>query len=361
MTGARLRQLVRQFPENGLKLLLENPANARDLLQLTEATEVRLIDFDRLTVARTTFVGRDYRHVEADVVLTAPVKRGAGSRSRRLITIYILIEHQSEPDLLMPLRVLEYVLQIFKAQVRDWSRARRSLANLRLRPVLPVVFYTGTRSWDALGNLVELVELGEHFARRTPGLEPLFLNLSAVPEAQLESKGGYLGQVLRLVQQRRARPEDFRQLLGRVVQRLEQMPAAERLRGLELLSYIQAFVYYEREPAEHRGLQETIEDSVRTDQHRREVVAMHRTIADELKAEGEKVGIKKGIQKGIKKGEVAGRQHALLLQLQKRFGSVPQEVITAIEATTDVAQLDAWLERVLSASTIQEMEISLRK
>ena len=56
---------------------------------------------------------------------------------------------------------------------------------------------------------------------------------------------------------------------------------------------------------------------------------------------------------------MAGRQHALLLQLQKRFGAVPQEVITAIEATTDVAQLDAWLERVLSASTMQEMGIQL--
>src|ERR1700722_6740617 len=44
----RSREIIRQFPENGLKLLLENPGNVRDLLDITRPPEGQLIDFDRL-------------------------------------------------------------------------------------------------------------------------------------------------------------------------------------------------------------------------------------------------------------------------------------------------------------------------
>ena len=57
----------------------------------------------------TTYVQRDYRHLESDLVLQVPVK--TGGKPRRIL-LYILIEHQSEPDRFMPLRVLEYVALI---------------------------------------------------------------------------------------------------------------------------------------------------------------------------------------------------------------------------------------------------------
>lgn len=76
----------------------------------------------------------------------------------------------------MPLRVLDYVVQIFKYQVREWSKTHRSFARIRLAPVLPVVFYTGTRRWDSVGRLVDLVEIVERFETATPAIEPVFIN-----------------------------------------------------------------------------------------------------------------------------------------------------------------------------------------
>lgn len=349
MSRARIKQIVRQFQENGLKLLLENPHNARDLLLLTGIDLVELIDFDHLTREATTFVGRDYRHLEADVVLVAPLRHRDDSRPRQVILIYILIEHQSEPDRWMPLRMLEYVLQIYKYQLRRWSRQHRSLRGLRLQPVLPVVFYTGTRRWSTVGRLVDLLALGERFKRVAPSLEPLFINLPAMPPNRLESAGGFFGWVLRLVQQRRARPEEFRALLHDVVRHLEAMPAEERLRWLELLSYIQALVYHERDESERPSLQATIEASVRTDSATREVTNMLRSGAEVLKAEGRK--------EGRKEGEVHALQRTLLKQLRLRFGDVSPEVIRTIKRTRDVKRLDAWLARTVTAATLAEMRI----
>jgi hypothetical protein len=332
-----------------MKLMLENPKNARDLLLFTGAKVTGLIDWDHLILVRTTFVERDYRQIESDVVLLAPLREQRAGRSKRAIVIYILIEHQSEPDRLMPLRLLEYVVQIFKSQMRQWSRNHRSFADLRLQPVLPVVFYTGMRRWEKIGRLVDLLEMGKEFGSVTPILDPLFVNLRALQASKLESEGGFFGWVLRLVQERKARPIEFQKLMERVVQHLETMPPEERLRWLELLSYIQALVYHERDPSERQGLRETIETSLQTEEHRLEVSKMGRTIADELREEG--------IKKGRKEGEIRGRRQTLLRLLRKRFGEVSPQIVDTIEATEDIKQLDTWLDRVLTARTLEQMKI----
>lgn len=47
----------------------------------------------------------------------------------------------------------------------------------------------------------------------------------------------------------------------------------------------------------------------------------------------------------------------LLRQLRRKFTQVPDEVVARIEATEDVDQLDAWLDRILDAETIEDMGI----
>ncbi len=347
MARSRLEALVRQFRENGIKFLLEDPYNVRDLLAVAHETMRDHIDFDHLAVERTTFVQRDYRHIESDLVLRAPL-RWPGMAHRQL-TIYILVEHQSEPDPFMTFRVHEYVIQIYKAQLRAWGQSHPSFAGLRFQPVLPIVLYTGRRRWPGLGRLLDLVELGDHFGARIPALEPLFLNLSAIPARRLESEGGFFGWVLRLMQERHARPGEFASLLRRVVLQLEQMPAKERQRWLELLSYVLAMVYHERNPSEHEALQAEVEASVQTDRQRREVAAMGKTIADALMA--------KGRRQGRKEEAIRARQQTLLRQMELRFGTVPAEIVKAIEATRSVEILETWLERFVTAETLKELGI----
>jgi hypothetical protein len=76
---------------------------------------------------------------------------------------------------------------------------------------------------------------------------------------------------------------------------------------------------------------------------------MGRTIADELRAEG------------LKEGEIRGRRQILLSLLQHRFGEVPPEIRDRIASTEDIKQLDGWLRRFVTATTLKEMEIGPRK
>src|SRR5437867_582340 len=112
MTTHSIEDFARQFPENGMKLLLQQPLNVRDLFRIARYQLIDRIDFDRLQLDPTTYVQRDYRHVESDVVLRGPLRGG-----KQTLLIYILIEHQSEPDRLMPFRALEYTVSIYRSQL----------------------------------------------------------------------------------------------------------------------------------------------------------------------------------------------------------------------------------------------------
>jgi hypothetical protein len=344
MTPPRPEDYARHFPENGMKLLLQEPLNVRDLLTLAGSPHAGDIDYPRVQADPTTYVQRDYRHVESDLVLRAPLKKGGLS-----LILYVLIEHQTEPDTLMAFRVLEYVTQILKAQLREWLQTHASPAGFQFQSVLPVVLYTGTRPWPELTPLADLFAGAGRFASLAPTLDPLFVPLRDMPARRLSGSGGYFGQLLRLVQGRREPEAIFRGLLDAVVQELESMPPKERPRWQGLLSYLHALVYYEREPGEHAGLQDRIEQSVRSERHRQEVETMGKTIADMFREEGEK--------EGMQKGKKEGKKEALLSQLRLRFRNLPAETVALVESCDDESQLQAWIDAFAKARTLAQVGI----
>jgi hypothetical protein len=60
----------------------------------------------------------------------------------------LLIEHQSEPDPWMPLRVLLYAALFWNAEWKRWEREHPEGAP-RLTPIIPIVFHTGLTRWRA--------------------------------------------------------------------------------------------------------------------------------------------------------------------------------------------------------------------
>jgi hypothetical protein len=341
-------RMARQFPENGLKLLLENPRNVQEFLPLSRSRLVPSIDCEHLQRVNTTFVQRDYSHVACDLLYAAPFRTGAPAPGETLL-VYLLIEQQSKPEDVMPLRGTDYVTEIYRKQARDWFRARGSWDGIRLQPVLPVLFYTGTRRWDDPGRLSDLVLQGQLFRPHVPDLSMCYVNLRETPAAQLAAVAGFFGRVLHVVQQRQAPLPEFAQVLAEEVSALEALREEERGRWLELLSYLMALVYHDRAKVEHNDLQEMVEVTVHADPERQEVHVMGQTMAQYLEEKGEK--------KGQKQGRVKGLQDALLLLLEAKFGTVPSDTEAAIRATTKLRQLKEWVRCAASAATLKDVEI----
>jgi len=79
--------------------------------------------------------------------------------------------------------------------------------------------------------------------------------------------------------------------------------------------------------------------------------------------EGEEVGKmisiyeQRGIDKGIEQGETRGKRMTLLRQMRSKFGSVSEEITDRVESISDNGLLDRLLDRILTASTVDELQI----
>ena len=81
---------------------------------------------------------------------------------------------------------------------------------------------------------------------------------------------------------------------------------------------------------------------------------MFRSAGDQLREEGMKIGRDEGLRQGLREGVTKGKAATLRRQLAQRFGSVPAAAEQRIREAEE-AQLDAWLDRILSAKSVEEV------
>jgi hypothetical protein len=120
-----------------------------------------------------SFVDEDMVDAHADLLFS-------GSFGGQRAFVYFLIEHQSEPDPLMPWRVLHYMDKIWER----WLRERRAAGEQprALPPIVTLIVHHGERGWSAPRRLHEIVEGLEalpEIARHVPEMELLLDDLAS--------------------------------------------------------------------------------------------------------------------------------------------------------------------------------------
>ena len=172
---------VPQSPHDALfRFTFGNPENAAALIRsnLPERIASR-IDWRSLRLESGSYVDPSAQWRHSDLVFTAKIDGRAGF-------LYVLLEHQSSPDPLMPLRMLGYV-------VRLWEElARRKAKTTRLPAVLPLVVYHGDTAWNAPTRLVDIIDLDDvtkiELAPHLPELAFVLDDLTARGEQQIRGR-----------------------------------------------------------------------------------------------------------------------------------------------------------------------------
>jgi predicted transposase/invertase (TIGR01784 family) len=93
---------------------------------------------DDLEHVNATFVTKDYRKYESDVVYKMKNKN---------VFFYVLLELQSEPDFTMPYRLLKYMVNLLDDVFKNTPEEVRELKGFRLPAIVPIVLYNGEGSW----------------------------------------------------------------------------------------------------------------------------------------------------------------------------------------------------------------------
>src|SRR5437763_15950595 len=100
---------LHDFPDRAIRRIQADPANLRDLIAAVLPDLVARFDFARVEDAGREFVLEDWRRRENDLLFRLPFRTATGETESWAL-VCLLIEHQSEPDPVMPLRVLLYAV-----------------------------------------------------------------------------------------------------------------------------------------------------------------------------------------------------------------------------------------------------------
>src|SRR5256886_13948919 len=96
------------------------------LLRLLEPELADRLDFARAQRANRSLIPAALQKQESDLIFRVPFlgPEQAGPE----VWGYVLLEHQSRPDPLMPLRLLECMVELWRFQTREWEDRRLPVA-----------------------------------------------------------------------------------------------------------------------------------------------------------------------------------------------------------------------------------------
>jgi predicted transposase YdaD len=372
MLKEELIPLIREFPDRSIQWLLETPDNVRCILLIVASELAEKIDYSRLKRINKTFISDDLQKHEADMIFSAPFSDKAEDNPKEVI-IYILIEHQSSVDPEMAFRVLSYMVGIWETQRREWISNNVPIHQRKFRPILPVVFYTGSRTWDSPLDMRQLMELPDSFEQFVYQPNILFLNLKATEPNKLVEHDHPFGWILRLLQKEDAKSEEFEDTLRLVANHLEQMPPEDRANWEKLMWFLLTLIYNRREREERSEFVKIVENNVSDRNRKEEIKNMGKTIAQELIEEGKQIGIELGKEIGKELGKEIGKelgkeigkelgtitakQDALIKLLKARFGIDSKALVEKIKSIKQVDQLDEFFDRAIVAVKLDDVGI----
>ena len=299
--------------DTGYKLLFSTPELVRDLILGFVPDEwLHGLDYSTLERVPGSYVTEEFSNRADDIVWR--VKVGG-----EWVYLYLLIEFQSSVDKYMALRMMVYGGLLYQ----DLIKRGEALADGRLPPVLPIVLYNGSQRWSAVTDVFDLIPavpgLVEQFK---PRLRYLLIDENAWSDSELASLKNLVAAVFRI--EHPASPAAIGDLLSLLDEWLAERPDLRRMFAL----WIRATLMRK---AEYRIVLPRIDD----------LQELNVMLAERLeewahayKAEGE----------------------ALALQrlLKKRFGAVPSEVLAKISVAS-LEQIDAWLDQVLDARSLDDI------
>jgi hypothetical protein len=343
-------EIIREFNDRGTLWLLEDPIQLRDLVQILEPELAAHLEVEHAERINRSFIPADLQKEESDLIFLVPFRIGNAAEVSE-VWIYVLVEHQSRPDLLMGLRLLLYMSQLWDLQRREWKDAGRPMADLRLHPILPLVFYTGTDAWTRPLDLSGLMEVPEELRRFVPQWQPLFLNLHRTPPETLTRFATAVGYALRVLWSEQAPLSELESVLGEAMIGLEGLSEEQSGQWLRVAWYLALLVYHRRERPEYDELVQVIVEQAKASKFRErtEVEQVVQSMAQFVAAEAE--------AHGIAVGEARALRSSVETVLEARFGELSAEIKSAL-ATATMEQLNVWLRLAATALTLDEIGIA---
>jgi len=314
-----------------------------------------LVDLNSLELEQGSYIDESLKLSNSDVLYTINISGKPGF-------LYLLCEHQSSIDKLMPLRLWQYIIAI-------WAEYLKKTQSETLPLVIPIVFYHGQGPYIGARDIQSLIDAPEDLIKRL--FEPFHLidSHDLCDDALREQKwAGIMAFVLK-----HARARDFMVFMQSFIEmlnRLEQESGSTPYQ-ITLINYLLAVGETNKTKdfvdALKEGLSPQTGENVMSIANRlieegfqkgvEQEKQASRSIASQLIEEGreqERQAARSMASQLIEEG-IQSRESSILVHLLEcKFGTIPMKYREQIhQAHTD--QLLAWTSKALKTSDISKL------
>jgi predicted transposase/invertase (TIGR01784 family) len=290
-----------------------------------------------------SFIDSQFVQSEADMLFSLRVADGPGY-------VHVLFEHQSSPDAMMLLRLLSYMVRVWRRHTREQGPSDK------LPVIIPMVLFHGPAGWHGPTDFRSLVAAQDDaFSLYTPRFACLLFDLSSPRVAELA--GNALVRIIGDLLASHGRP-DFRERLARAFATLHELIHAPGFsRYFEIIfRYILKVHDLPKEEllslaagSMHREMKEM-------------VMTTYQRLIDEGKElglqQGKELGLQQGKELGIRQGKELGEEQAsrriAARLIARRFGTREPSFHPYLERL-DAAKLEELSEKVLEVAGLDEL------
>lgn len=283
--SSKTSEIISNPHDKLFKASLQYPDLAKEFIQThLPETILKKINFNSIEISPNTFIDEELRLSESDVLLKCVMDGEDGY-------LYLLCEHQSTQDNLMPFRLLKYLIKIW-----DYHQISTSKKNAPFPVIFPCVFYSGNGVYKKARAVWELC--GKHSELMRNILQQPFhlIDVNLIPEQEL-IKRKLSGTMEFLMRHRFRQHQNLEQELKKIAQNINFLLLEEEEQFvLQLLNYVMVI------DEAHRNVSELI--AIIHKELSPEAESKIMNLADRIKEEGRLEGERKGLLEGILEGKL---------------------------------------------------------
>lgn len=245
---------------------------------------------------------------------------------------FVLLEIQSVIDEKMSFRILEYMVEI-------WRRNLKNNKNSKLPIIIPCVLYVGKEKWNKSREFKSLFSDWKLFEKILPNFEYILIDINNYDDEILLNFTGIMGNVL-YIEKSKNRNEIKKRLIM-LLNNVKKMNVEEQKSFSEWIAHLIA-------------KNENDIEEIKTNIINKEEKTMLGEIIEQLTQEWIDEGIVKGREEGRREGKEEGRRITLKKLLSNKLGIMPDEIISKIDNMAD-EEIDLLEQKIFTVKDWEEI------
>ncbi|UZW16294.1 Rpn family recombination-promoting nuclease/putative transposase [Clostridium pasteurianum] len=238
---------------------------------------------------------KDFKEEEADIVYRVNIDGND-------IIFYVLLEFQSKVDFSMPIRLLMYMTEIWRDELKNTDTKIKKRKDYKLPAIVPMVVYNGKYNWTVARNFKDILKGHELFEDSIVDFRYLLFDVNRMEKEELLEIANIVSTVFLLDQNvNDIEIVDRLKLVGRIL-RKDSSKEQQKIFKAWLVNILRNRFKDNIDTNINKLLKETSELEVED-----MVSNLGKTIERGFKT-SEQRGIKQGIKQGIDKGIEQGKE-----------------------------------------------------